>query len=86
MAIRSTMYILLAFSAFKVDSGYHSKRSEPFLQIMASKDTELFHDVQKYSLSVAIRPVQFARIFNLDSSLCAGFKESIEFKFIVPKI
>ena len=28
-------YILLACSALKVDSGYHSKRLEPFLQIMA---------------------------------------------------
>ena len=39
---------------------------------MASKDTELFHDVQKYSLSVAIRPVQFARIFNsIWTQVCA---------------
>ena len=29
--IRSAMYALLACSAFKVDSGYHSKSSEPFL-------------------------------------------------------
>ena len=29
--IRSAMYILVARSAFKLDSGYPSKRSEPFL-------------------------------------------------------